>query len=119
MVDKDDGHITGIVDWAEAEVSLFGLSPWGLENILGYSRKKTFYFYDNAEQLWAEFWRVVEAEVGAAALSDEVKHAIKVARMTGLLLSWCFECDQDMARLKVRDIDAALGRADVLCTGGI
>ncbi|KAK8850934.1 Tudor domain-containing protein 15 [Apiospora arundinis] len=36
LVDPDDGRITGIIDWAEAEVSPFGLALWGLESILGY-----------------------------------------------------------------------------------
>ncbi|KAK7994517.1 hypothetical protein PG991_016105 [Apiospora marii] len=121
LVNKDNGRITGIIDWAEAEVSPFGLSLWGLESLLGYGRKGNFYFYDNAEQLRDEFWRIFEAEIGTAAdaLSDEVKHAIKVARMAGLLLSWCFIFDEDMARQKVRDTDAALGRADIFCTEGI
>ncbi|KAK8017027.1 hypothetical protein PG993_015216 [Apiospora rasikravindrae] len=35
LVDEDDGRITGITDWAEAEVSQFGLSLWGLEIVLG------------------------------------------------------------------------------------
>ncbi|KAK8121776.1 hypothetical protein PG984_010446 [Apiospora sp. TS-2023a] len=119
LVDKDDGRITGIIDWTEAEISPFGLSLWGLESILGYSHKRTFYFYENAEQLRCEFRRIFEAEVGAAALSDEVKHAIRVARMAGMLLTWCFEYDQDMAKRKVKDSDVALGLADAFCTGGI
>lgn len=120
LVDTHDGRITGIIDWAEAEVSPFGLSLWGLESLLGYGRKGKFYFYDNAEQLRDEFWSVFEAEIGTtAALSEEVKHAIKIARMAGLLLSWCFIYDQDMARQKVRDTDGDLGRADAFCARGI
>ncbi|KAK7961669.1 uncharacterized protein PG986_002494 [Apiospora aurea] len=119
LVNKDDGRITGIIDWAEAEISRFGLSLWGLESITGYSRKKAWYAYDNAEQLRAEFWRVFEAEVGTAALSDKVKHAIKVSRMAGMLLAWRFDYDQGAGRGKVRDLDGGLGRADVFCTGGI
>ena len=30
------GQITGIIDWAEAEVLPFGLALYGLENLLGY-----------------------------------------------------------------------------------
>ncbi|KAK8075760.1 hypothetical protein PG997_010423 [Apiospora hydei] len=111
--------LTGIIDWAEADISPFGLSVWGLESILGYSRKRVWYAYDNAEQLRAEFWRVFEAEAGTAVLSDEVRHAIKVARMAGMLLAWCFEYEPGAGRGKMRGLDVGLGRADAFCTGGI
>ncbi|KAK7913909.1 hypothetical protein PG985_011612 [Apiospora marii] len=67
LVDKHDDRITGIIDWAEADVSPFGLSLWGLESLLGNGRKGKFHFYDNAEQLRDEFWRIFEAEIGTAA----------------------------------------------------
>ena len=35
LVEPCAGHITGISDSAEAKICLFGISLWGLENILG------------------------------------------------------------------------------------
>lgn len=36
FVDPNTGHITGIIDWAEARILPFGISLWGFENMLGY-----------------------------------------------------------------------------------
>jgi hypothetical protein len=35
LVDKDDGHLTGVIDWAEAEILPFGCELWGIENVMG------------------------------------------------------------------------------------
>ena len=35
-VSPTTGGVTGIIDWAEAEVLPFGLALYGLENLLGY-----------------------------------------------------------------------------------
>ncbi|KAK8064451.1 hypothetical protein PG994_007089 [Apiospora phragmitis] len=121
LVDKADGRITGIIDWAEAEVAPFGLALWGLESVLGYSDREGWHPHGNAGPLRDEFWRVFEAEAGgtAAALSEEVGRAIRVARMAGMLLIWCFKWDEDGGRRKVRGTDVALRHADTFCTGGI
>jgi hypothetical protein len=34
-VDPRTGHITGVIDWAEAKTCPFGNLLWGLENVLG------------------------------------------------------------------------------------
>jgi hypothetical protein len=36
FVDLGTGHITGIIDWAEATICPFGISLWGLEKFLGF-----------------------------------------------------------------------------------
>jgi hypothetical protein len=36
FVDPSTGRITGIIDWAEATIGPFGMSLWGLENLLGF-----------------------------------------------------------------------------------
>lgn len=35
LVSPTTGRVTGIIDWAEAEVLPFGLALYGLENLLG------------------------------------------------------------------------------------
>ncbi|KAK6860684.1 Protein kinase-like domain protein [Apiospora arundinis] len=120
LVDPDDGRITGIIDWAEAEVSPFGLALWGLEPILGYMNPEGWHYHANAEELRAEFWRVFEVEIGngesVAALSDDVRHAIRFSRMVGLLLSHGFKYDDNMTRGNVTD---DLRRVEAFCTAGI
>ena len=37
LVDPDSGHLTGVVDLADASIKPFGIALWGLESILGCS----------------------------------------------------------------------------------
>ena len=34
LVDSDSGHLTGVVDWADARIEPFGIALWGLESML-------------------------------------------------------------------------------------
>ncbi|KAF1986149.1 hypothetical protein K402DRAFT_421368 [Aulographum hederae CBS 113979] len=36
LVDPQSGHLTGVIDWAEAEILPFGCALWGLKNLLGF-----------------------------------------------------------------------------------
>lgn len=112
----DDGHITAVIDWAESRILPFGISLWGLENVLGYMDGTGWHYHDNAKELRDEFWRVFEINVGG--IQEEVKKNIRLARMAGLFLRYGFEQDGS-ARGKVRDTDFALRYADSFCTGGI
>jgi hypothetical protein len=37
LVDPDTGHLTGVVDRADAAIEPFGMAIWGLEDVLGWS----------------------------------------------------------------------------------
>ncbi|KAF4424234.1 Protein kinase-like domain protein [Fusarium austroafricanum] len=86
MVDKASCHIVGVMDWAEAEVSPFGLNLHSIQALTGNLHLwKGWSRYDDFDELQDVFWSVFQEQVGA--LSEETLHTIKQARITGLLLS--------------------------------
>ncbi|KAH8757090.1 hypothetical protein BGZ57DRAFT_1018706 [Hyaloscypha finlandica] len=72
MVDGTSCHLTGIIDWAEAEICPFGQNLHSLQALTGALHLKNG-------------WRRYEDEVGD--LSAETMKAIKTARIMGLLRS--------------------------------
>ncbi|KAF4448111.1 Mus38-like protein [Fusarium austroafricanum] len=110
------GCISGVIDWAEADIYPFGISLWALENILGYMDSSGWHYHDNAKELRDEFWRIFEIDIGD--IQEEVKENIRFARMVGLFLRYGFQHD-GAARGKVRDTGIALRYADAFCTEGI
>lgn len=82
IISSETGHITGIVDWAEAGILPFGFSLWGLENILGYMDSKGWHYYNNSGELENLFWQTFCTE--ANNTTDNDLHLIRSARMAGL-----------------------------------
>ncbi|KYK62090.1 hypothetical protein DCS_03235 [Drechmeria coniospora] len=54
-LDERDGQVTGIVDWADAIVSPFGMSLRRLETILGVQTSSCWHFHANHGFLRAQF----------------------------------------------------------------
>lgn len=48
LVDTETGRLTGVVDWAEAEVLPFGMALYGIERLLGWIQQPTTEDTDNA-----------------------------------------------------------------------
>ncbi len=49
LVDPDSGHLTGIIDWADATIEPFGIALWGLESALDCSGPGRWsYFWDDS-----------------------------------------------------------------------
>ena len=90
-VNKATGKISGICDWRGAVVGPFGMSLWGLENMLGVrTTSRDFWRYHaNHEELRDHFWARLFYYLGD--VSDEGKQRIKVARLVGLFLANGFE----------------------------
>ncbi|KAJ5992630.1 Protein kinase-like protein [Penicillium sp. IBT 35674x] len=84
-VDIQTGHLTGIVDWRDAEVGPFALQLWGLENIIGRRTTTWMRFHSQHVQLRRSFWQNFYEEIGA--VSEGVKAAIYTARMIGIFLA--------------------------------
>ncbi|KAJ4985733.1 hypothetical protein SVAN01_08729 [Stagonosporopsis vannaccii] len=90
LVNEETWHITGLVDWAEAEWLPFGTCFYGLEYLLGFLRQPlygsggpAFGYYDNAACLRDCFWSTlinVVPELGGR--TEEVK----LMRDVGVLL---------------------------------
>ena len=90
MVDAD-GSIIGIIDWIDARVLPFGISLYGLENLLGYMDGEGWHYFYNHVELRALFWGIFKDEVGE--ISEAEMQAIMVARMAGLLIRYGFTWD--------------------------
>ncbi|KAJ6110346.1 Protein kinase-like protein [Penicillium sp. IBT 16267x] len=79
------GHLTGIVDWRDAEVDLFAMQLWGLEDIIGIRATTSMRFHPQNVQIRQLFWQKLYKEIGD--MSEDVKEAIHTARMVGTFLA--------------------------------
>lgn len=87
MVDASSGRLTGLVDWAEAEVLPFGVCFYGVEEVLGGMTEGGWRWWNEVEveRLRGLFWR----ELG---VGEEVRGRVEMARDVGVLLVSCFIC---------------------------
>lgn len=87
LVDPDTGHVTGIVDWADASIEPFGMALWGLEDVLGWSGPGgwTYYGGDDTSHSRSLFRRAFLAEIGIS-LEDQTCAAIDQVRNLAVLL---------------------------------
>ena len=91
MMVNGDGNIIGIVDWVDTRVLPFGISLYGLENVLGHMDSEGWHYCHNHFQLRALFWETFKAEVGE--ISETEMEGIMVARMAGLFMRYGFSWD--------------------------
>ncbi|KNG44385.1 hypothetical protein TW65_08739 [Stemphylium lycopersici] len=89
LVDEDTWEITGLVDWAEAELLPFGTCLYGLEHLLGYFTPASLYkaptwtYFEEAAQLRNSFWlRLFETVPELRVQAWEMR----VMRTVGVLL---------------------------------
>jgi aminoglycoside phosphotransferase len=106
LVDESSGHLTGMIDWAETEVLPFGLSLWGLENILGYMDVHGWHYFDHHADLRALFWETFHSALAEDAALLRKQGAIESARRLGILLRYAFRWDENMRRRVVQDGDS-------------
>ncbi|MCJ1377791.1 hypothetical protein MMC17_000887 [Xylographa soralifera] len=105
LVDPDTGHITGVVDWADATIEPFGMALWGLESVLGCSGPKGWLYFGsdpsyshfgcNSSRSRALFWKTLLREI-ECTISDECRHAINEVRILGILLRYGFRWEYEM-----------------------
>lgn len=89
MVDETSCHLVGVIDWAEAEICPFGLNLDTLQAFAGKLHLRDGWSrYQDYADLQNTFWDVFTEEVGG--LAEDKIQAIKLARITGLLLSHGF-----------------------------
>ncbi|KAI1314273.1 hypothetical protein F5Y03DRAFT_336620 [Xylaria venustula] len=86
IVDDVSCHLTGVVDWAEAEIEPFGLNLYSIQPFMGkFHLKNGWIRYDDYNILQETFWSVFCREVGG--LRNDIIEVIHSARVVGLLLS--------------------------------
>ena len=89
MVDADNNHLVGIIDWAEAEIGLFGTNLHSLQQFMSKYRLGIGWIrYGNYDTLNSDFWNILCAETGG--LEEGTIRTIKSAMIVGLLLSHGF-----------------------------
>ena len=116
FVDPNTGHLTGIIDWAEARILPFGIALWGFENILGYMDSQGWHYYSNHHKLENLFWQTFEEIVGGVSEAD--RQAIRVARMAGFFLRYGFVWEDGVREIPVKEPDSDLRYLDAFCTIG-
>ncbi|KAH9222825.1 hypothetical protein DL95DRAFT_145020 [Leptodontidium sp. 2 PMI_412] len=85
MVDPSSGELTGLVDWAEAEILPFGVCLYGLEELLGEITPTGFQDCSDARILRDLFWAELKRHIPALGWSHTLE-AVKLARDLGVLL---------------------------------
>ncbi|KAF4498622.1 Mus38 [Fusarium agapanthi] len=117
LISPETGHITGIVDWAEARILPFGASLWGFENTLGFMDSKGWHYYDNRDELEDLFWRTFWTEAPDASKAD--LELIQTARMAGLFCRYGLVVEEEDLKGTIDHSDScSLAYLDAFCTIG-
>lgn len=83
MSDPSTGHLSGLVDWAEAEILPFGICLYGLEEFLGEMTSRGFFYCPNATLLREVFWKTLLEHIPELQCNLT---AVSMARDLGVLL---------------------------------
>ena len=86
LVSPDEGAISGLLDWAEAEYLPFGVGMYGLEELLGADNHGVFAYYEEAHTLRRLFWSVLLSEVPKLRNNPKLLKTVKAAQTLGVLL---------------------------------
>ncbi|KAF4436594.1 Protein kinase-like domain protein [Fusarium austroafricanum] len=81
-VDEATGHITGIIDWADAKIAPFGVSLASMEVVLGIQTRTDWHFHPNHHSLRQLFWKTFYGVTGHISKDD--RRLIEVARLFGI-----------------------------------
>lgn len=103
MCDPKTGHLTGVVDWAEAEYLPFGVCLYGLEYLLGrlalpprrdsVMGGRPFVYYNYAADLRQLFWQTLRSKIPAIQEDDSLMKLVVLAKTIGTLLWYGFAWD--------------------------
>lgn len=115
LVHPGTGHITGVIDWAEATISPFGISLWGLENVLGSMNEQGWHYHPHHRALRDLFWQTFEAAIGG--ISGDNKQTIQIARIAGLFLRYGFAW-ADGGQEPVNEGSISFQYLDAFCAAG-
>ncbi|KAI9653915.1 MAG: hypothetical protein M1831_005600 [Alyxoria varia] len=88
LVSPETGHITGIIDWAEAEVLPFGFALYGLQHTVSWSLSDGWHDVEDRAYLeqtfWDHFWEFTERNSGPSG--QDFQQTIELAWRVGVLL---------------------------------
>jgi hypothetical protein len=89
-----EGNLTGIVDWATAHISPFGLSLFAIENLLGYREPKPmsrkWNYLKNQAELRQHFYTVLFQHLGwqTPEMIDQMMQKMLLAASLGCFLQY-------------------------------
>ncbi|RDL40633.1 uncharacterized protein BP5553_00612 [Venustampulla echinocandica] len=92
MLSPASGHLTGLVDWAESEILPFGMSLYGLEELLGYPVPATsttaakFIYHLRSAELRELFWKTLLDGIPELKQHEDMRECVGMARDLGVLL---------------------------------
>lgn len=115
LVDPKTGHLTGVIDWAEAEILPFGCALWGLENILGFMDRRGWHYFDSYQELEDLFWRSFKDSVGESL--DGKWRAIQIARRIGILFRYGSQWDEASRERVIVENDSGMKYLDAFIIG--
>lgn len=100
LLDEATGHLTGVVDWADAALWPCGIALWGVESILGYQDSNGWTWLDDGDQTCRKLF-------SATLRKETVDFSAKLplvekARVLGLLLRYGFQW-HDECTVPVKD----------------
>ncbi|RFU31035.1 hypothetical protein B7463_g5332, partial [Scytalidium lignicola] len=108
LVFPSTGRLSGLVDWAEAEYLPFGVSLYGLEEILGEMTAAGFKYYPEADNMREIFWTELRSHVPELEENSSMVDVIKLSRDLGVLLWYGIAFDDgaiDRVVQEGRDVD--------------
>lgn len=116
-MDADTGALTGICDWAEVEISPFGMSLGAVENILGIptmdpSGRNDHIYHTNHQELRDLLYNELYHAMGST--SDDDKKRIEDARLIGLFLTNGWRYDAAGNQLCAGEEDHGLHHLDAV-----
>ena len=121
LVSPTMGGVTGIIDWAEAEVLPFGLALYGLENLLGYMSPEGWRSFEIRDELEQRFWdQLWDRIAGSPAPPDNsIRHTVAIARQVGVLMRYGFTWEDGSVERAVTEEDkGSLAYLDALLLTG-
>lgn len=110
IVNPEVGGINGIVDWAEAKVLPFGMSLWGLQNMLGTMNSSGWHYHENSSRLEGLFWDTFYSIVGE--ISSEERNTMKIAERVGIVLRYGFTWENGISERPVNEQDSSIRYLD-------
>ncbi|CRG82986.1 Tudor domain-containing protein 15 [Talaromyces islandicus] len=110
IVNPEIGGITGVIDWAEAKILPFGMSLWGVQNMLGYMNSTGWHYHENSSRLEGLFWDTFYEKLGT--ISDDDKQAMKTAERVGLVLRYGFTWEDGTRERPVTEQDSSIRYLD-------
>lgn len=92
----DNGHVSGVIDWWDAQNMPFGIALQGrFFNLLGYmDEKKEWHFYPEHRELETLFWSTFHQV--ATPMTDKQKETMELAQMVGLYLRYGSTWDESL-----------------------